>query len=148
PSAHIDVAIGRAGTSRVHRETDTGLAFAAIAATSAGNVEGNGDDVALFQELDVVTHLDDFARDFVSENQTLGGRGAAAHHVLVRAADVGGDHAQDYAMRCVLAAERICFTLGHSQFGVGDGLNLHLSRLDVRNTAIRRCHKTSPFYLY
>ena len=146
PSTHVDIAVSGARTRRIHGQTDAGLAFAAIAAASAGDVERNGDKVALLQEFDVNARLDHFARDFVTQDQTLRSGGAAAHHVLVGPADVGRDHFQNDAVGGVFAAERIGFTLGHSQFGIGDGLYFHLSRLDVRNATIRG-HMNSPFYL-
>src|SRR5207247_560881 len=89
PAAHIDVAVGRAGAGGIDGEADAGLAFKAIAAAAAGDVEGNGDQVALFQELDIAAGFDDFAGDFVAENQPGGGGGSAADHVLIRAADIG-----------------------------------------------------------
>src|SRR5438105_11164963 len=45
PSAHIHIAISRARTSRIDGEADTGLAFPAIAAAPAGDVERHSDQV-------------------------------------------------------------------------------------------------------
>jgi len=114
PSAHVDVAISCARASRVNRQADTRLAFAAIAAATAGDVERNGANVADVQEFDVCALLHHFAGDFVTENQALRGSRTTAHHVLVRSADVGRDDLQDNAMRRFFAAKRIGLRGRHS----------------------------------
>ena len=47
---------------------------------------------------DVGAGFDDFAGDLVAENHAGGCGGAAADHVLIGAADVGGDDLQDDAV--------------------------------------------------
>src|SRR5215210_1329346 len=49
-------------------------------------------------ELDVPALLDDLAEDLVTEDQVRGCGGATPDHVLVAAADVGGDHLEDDAV--------------------------------------------------
>ena len=71
----------------------------AHAAAAAGDVERHRAEVALLDELDAGTGLDHLAGDLVPEDQTLGRGGAAAHHVLVGAADVGRDDLQDRPVR-------------------------------------------------
>jgi len=48
--------------------------------------------------------FDHFTGDLVTQDQTGLGSGAAAHHVLVGAADVAGDYAQDDAVLDLPAA--------------------------------------------
>src|SRR6202012_2415204 len=113
-----------------------GFAFAAIAAAPAGDVEGHGDEIADFEHLDIAAFFDHFAGDLMTQDEALRGGGAAAHHVLVRSADVGGHHLENDAVGGVFAAERIGLTLGHSELGEGDGLNLHYSRFNVSDSTI------------
>src|SRR5690606_1173166 len=98
PAAHVDIAVGAAGTVRVHVQTDLGAARLAHLAAAAGDVEGDRDQVAFLDELHARPVLDDLAGDLVAEHEAFGGGGAAADHVLVRAADVGGDDLQDRRM--------------------------------------------------
>ena len=72
PAAHVDVAVGRAGPRRIDVQADAGLAFLAIAAAPAGDVERHRDQVADLDEFDVAARLDHFAGDFVAENQARG----------------------------------------------------------------------------
>ena len=74
------------------------LAFLAVAATAAGDVEGHRTEVAFLDEFDISPRFDDLAGDLVSEHETLRRGGAAAHHVLVAAADIRGDDLQDHAV--------------------------------------------------
>src|SRR6185295_7268435 len=138
-SAHIHIAVSRARTGRIHGQADAGLAFAAIAAAPAGDVERNGNQVTDVQHFDVATLFDDLARDLMTEDQTLRGGCAAADHVLIRSADVGGHYFQNDAMRSVFPAERIRLALGHLELRVGDGLNFHHTWLDIGYSTIR-CH--------
>src|SRR5207249_11173179 len=80
---------------RVDVQADAGVARLAHAAPAAGDVEGDGYEVALLDELHAGTGLDDLAGDLMPENQALGGRRAAADHVLIRAADVRRDASQN-----------------------------------------------------
>ena len=118
PAAHVDVAVGRTGPGRVDVEADAGLALVAVAAAAAGDVEGDGADVADLEELDVGALLDDLAGDLVAQRLPGGGGGAAADHVLVAAADVGGDVARMTAwsaLRLIPIADATSW--GTSSFG-------------------------------
>ena len=73
--------------------------------------------------------LDHLAGDLVAQHET-GRRGrAAAHHVLVRAADVGGDDLQDDAVIDVPAVGRL-----HP--GIVDGLHFDLAGPEIDDAAI------------
>src|SRR5699024_669528 len=63
PPAHVDIAVGGARAVRVHVQADARLPLLAIAAASARDVEGHGDDVPDLHELDVAADLDDLAGD-------------------------------------------------------------------------------------
>ena len=134
PAAHVNVAVGGAGTRGIDVEADSGFAFLAVAASAAGDVEGDGDNVAFLDELDVASGLDDFAGDFMSEDESRGGGGAAADHVLVGAADVGGDDFEDDAVLDFLFACRV------EEFGEVDGLDFDFAGLDVGDAAVGRWH--------
>ena len=95
PAAHIDIAVGRARTCRIDVQADAGLAFFAVAAAPAGDVERHGNQVADLDELDVAAGLDDLAGDLMAENQSVRRGRAAAHHVLVAAADIGSNDLQE-----------------------------------------------------
>ena len=71
----------------------------AHAAAAAGDVERHRAEVTDLDELHSRTDLDHLAGDLVSEDQPLGRRRAAAHHVLIRAADVRRDTFQDRGVR-------------------------------------------------
>ena len=72
------------------------MAGLAHPAAAAGDVEGDGADVALLDELDVLADLDDLPCDLVAENHVAAWKArASAHHVLVAAADVGAHHLID-----------------------------------------------------
>src|SRR6516225_7963329 len=58
--------------------------------------------------------------------------------MLIGATDIGGHDLQDYAMRSVLTAKWVGLALGHSQLGVGNRLDLNLTRFYVCNTTISR----------
>ena len=89
PAAHVHIAIGCAGTRRVHRQTDTSRAFAAVAAAAASDVEWHAHQIADVHRLDVIALLDDFACDLVTQNQSPWSRSPAADHVLIGTANVG-----------------------------------------------------------
>src|SRR5712671_233608 len=143
PSAHIDVTISGAGTRRIYGQTNSGLAFTAIAATAAGDVEGDRTQVADIQHFDIDTLFNNFSRDLVSENQSLWGRGAASNHVLIGPADVGRHNFQYDAVRGVFPAERIGLARGHLQLRVIDRFHFDFSRAYVGNSTIAR-HTKSP----
>src|SRR5699024_6273047 len=73
-------------------------ALLAVAAAPARDVEGDGHDIAHLHELDVAAHFDDLAGDLVAQDEALRGRRTTADHVLVGAADVGGDGPEDDAV--------------------------------------------------
>jgi len=114
-----------------------------FAATAAGNIERNGDDITDFQHLNVVTLLDNLARDLMTKDQTLRSGRTAAHHVLVGTANIRRDNFQDDAMRGVFAAERVGLALRHAQLRVFDRLDLDFTRFDVSNSTIGS-HVYSP----
>src|SRR5271156_4594205 len=89
PTTHVHIAIGSAGTARIHVEADAGLLFAAGAAAPAGNVERNSDEISDLKIFDVGTGLYYFSGNFVSQDHAGRSGGAAADHMLVRAADIG-----------------------------------------------------------
>ncbi|MCY1289822.1 hypothetical protein D9M70_389320 [compost metagenome] len=131
PVAHVDVAIGAAGTRGVDGQAHAGVLFLAGTATAAGHVEGYGNQVADLQVLHVTALLDHLAGDLVAEHQADLGGGTAAHHVLVRAADVGGDDFQDDPVLDLLAARVL-------HFGVVDLLDFDLARTEINDTTITR----------
>jgi hypothetical protein len=73
--------------------------------------------------------LDHFASDLVSQHETGRRRRAAAHHVLVRAADVGGDDLEDDTVIDVPA-------VGRPHLRKVDGLHFHLAGTQIDNAAI------------
>lgn len=62
----------------------------------AGNIEGNGYDVAFFDKFNVPTRFNDFSRNFMPEHQAVRGRRAASDHVLVASANVCGNYLQNH----------------------------------------------------
>ena len=88
PTAHIDIPVGRARTIGIDVEADAGLAFPAVPAATAGDVERHRDEVADLDELDIATDFDDLTGDLVTEDEALRGSRTAPDHVLVGAADV------------------------------------------------------------
>ncbi len=101
PAAHVDVAVGRSRSVRVDAEADSGFAFLAVLAPPAGDVEGHRAEVADLDCFHIAADFDDFAGDFVAEDEAFGGGGAAAHHVLVATADIGRDDFEDDAVRAL-----------------------------------------------
>ena len=131
PSAHVDVAVGSAGATGVDVEADSGLLGAAGAAAAASDVEGDGDEVSLFDVLDVGAEFDDFAGDLVAEDHAGGRGGAAADHVLIGAADVGGNDLQDDTVIDLLSCRIF-------EFGVVDRLNFDMIWTEKDDSAIGR----------
>jgi hypothetical protein len=138
PAAHVDVAVGGARTVRVHVQADAGLALLAVLAAPAGDVERHRAQVADLDELDAGTDLDHLAGDLVAEHQALRGGGAAADHVLVGAADVGGDDLQDGAVRDLAAdVGRVdAGAVPQLEGGVVNVLDHHLHRSLVGHCAV------------
>ncbi len=129
PAAHVDVAVGAARPGMVHVQADAGVAILAGAAATASDVERHGDEVANVHHFDVGALFDHLAGDLVAEHESRGRRGAAAHHVLIGAADVGGDHLQDDRMLDLLA-------VGILHLGVVDVLHLDLAGAEINDAAI------------
>src|SRR5512132_4245626 len=131
PAAHVDIGVGGPGPGRVDVLTDPGVALLAVAAAPAGDVERDADQVADLDELDVAADLGDLAGDLVAEGLALGGGGPPADHVLVGAADVGGDDLED---RAVLQLAVVL--LGKLQLGKVEVLDLDLTGSGVDHTAV------------
>src|SRR5215216_710030 len=131
PAAHVDIAVGGAGPGRVDVLADAGVALLAVAAAPAGDVEGDADQVALLDVLDVAADLGDLAGDLMAEGLAFRGGGPPADHVLVGAADVGGDDLQDGAV-----LQLAVVLLGELQLGVVEVLDLDAARTGVDHTAV------------
>src|SRR4029077_2301904 len=112
-------------------QADAGLAFLAIAASAAGDVEGHGAEVALLDVFNVAPGFNHLAGDLVTQHQSVRRRGAAANHVLVAAADIGGD---DFENDAVLALTR-----AQCEFGVVDIVYFYLPWSHVGDPTIA-CH--------
>ena len=69
PAPHVDIAVGGAGPGRVDFHADACLALFTVAATPAGDIEGNRDDISDLQEFHVSPTLNDFAGDLVAKNE-------------------------------------------------------------------------------
>ncbi|MNN56279.1 hypothetical protein D3C81_1711990 [compost metagenome] len=76
----------------------------------------------------------------MAQDQADLGSGAAADHVLVGAADVGGDHLEDHAVLDFLAAWVL-------HFRVVDFLHLDLARAEIHHSTIARHALTSLDFL-
>jgi hypothetical protein len=87
--------------------------------------------------MNIAPCLEHLARDLVAEGLALGGSGAAAHHVLVAAADVGRDDPQDDAMLALAALLR------QGQLRETDVVDFDVARPHVDDTAIA-CHCLLP----
>ena len=93
PTPHIHIPVGSTGAGRVDIEAHARVAPLARGAAAAGDVERDGADVADLKELTVIAQLDDLPGDLMAEDHVPAREGSAPpYHVLVRAADVGGDH--------------------------------------------------------
>src|ERR1039457_4197126 len=103
PAAHIDVAVSRSRPRRVDVQTDARVALFAVAAAPTGDGERHRDQDTDPDELHLTPRLSHFPRNLVAQNQSLGSGRAAAHHVLVAAANIG---AYDFENNPVLALAR------------------------------------------
>jgi hypothetical protein len=105
------------------------VALLAGAAPAAGNVERDRDEVTHVHPLHVAPLLDHLAGHLVAEHQPRRNRGPAAHHVLVAAADVGGDDLQDDAVRAlpIGVARRNARPRLEYELRVVDGLHRHVA---------------------
>src|ERR1039457_6188323 len=142
PATHVDVAVRRAGTVRVDVQADAGLALLAVAAVAAGDVERHAAVVADLDELHARAGLDNLAGDLVAEHEAFGGGRAAAHHVLVAAADVGRDDLEDHAVRAFPSHVRWVDPGAVLQFQlrVVNGLDLDLARSEIDNGTVSWHH--------
>jgi hypothetical protein len=105
-------------------------------------LNGNRAQVADLDELDVRTHFCDLAEDLVAEDQVLRRGRAAAHHVLVAAADVRGDDLENHTV-VELASDvsRVdARPVLQFELGVVDLLYLDLAGLDVSDASVA-CHE-------
>ena len=80
--------------------------------------------------------LDHLAGDLVPEHQAGRRGGAAAHHVLVAAADVGGDDLEDHAVLALAVLFR------QRQLRITDIVDFNVARPHIDDTAIA-CHSAS-----
>src|SRR5205085_1954362 len=85
--------------------------------------------VADVDEFHILALFDYFSGNLVPENQTFWGSCPAAHHVLVRTADVGRHDLQNYPMLDVL-------TVGVLHLRIVDRLNFYFARFQVNHTSI------------
>ena len=112
------------------------MLFLAGPATAACHVERHRYHVALFEGFDIFADFQHFTRDFMAQHQSGRRRGAAAHHVLIRSADIGRYHLQDHSM-FDLAALRVF------QFRKGDRLHFYFALRHINDAAIF-CHCMPP----
>ena len=134
PSAHINVAIGGSGTGLVDVQTNARMAFHAIAAAPARDVERDGNYVPLLDEKHIATGLDHLAGDFMSENQPRRRRRATAHHMLIGPAYVRRNDLEDDPVINPFAIG------GINHFGKVDGLYFDYTLLDISHSAIGSHH--------
>src|SRR4029450_13445685 len=135
---HVDIAVGGPGPGRVDVLADAGVALLAVAAAPAGDVEGDADHVPDVDELDVAADLGDLAGDLVAEGLALGGGGPPPDHVLVGAADVGGDDLEDDAV-----LQLAVVLLGELQLGEVEILDLDLTWSGVDDALVGIGHSGS-----
>src|SRR5712664_618556 len=91
-----------------------------VATASTSNIERNRYKISLLHKLNITTALKHFAGNLVPQHQTSGSRCAATHHVLIAAADIGGNNLQYDAM--------LAFSCSECEFREIDTLNLNLAR--------------------
>ena len=130
-------AVGAAIDLVVDVHADVGVALLAVAAASAGDVEGDRAEIALLDEFDVAADLDDFTGHLVTHHHSGRRREAAVIDVLIAAADVRRHDLQDDAVLYLLAA-------GVGELRVLDRLDLELEGFDERHDAITVGHDTTP----
>src|SRR5271165_4850719 len=121
PSTHVDVSICGARARGVD-----------VAASTAGDVERNRDEVTHLDELDVAPGLDHLTGYFMPQYQSGRSGGAAADHVLVASANIRGDDLQDNAVLAFASSKR--------QLGEVDRLNLHFARAHVSDPSVGCSH--------
>ena len=133
PSAHIHITISSARARRIYGKANPCLLGAAIATAPARHIERHRANIADPQEFDVAAFFDDFARDFVTENQPGRCSRATAHHVLIAAANIGRHNFEDDRMF------GFPFFVGVDQFGIRNALYFDFAWPDVGHAAIV-CH--------
>ena len=131
PVAHVNIAVGTAGTRRVDRQAHAGVHFLAAAAAAAGDVERHRDQITDLQVLHVTALLDHLTGDLVAQHQADLSGGTAAHHVLVGAADIGGNHTQNDPV-FDLATARVL------HFRIVDFLHFDLASAEIDDATITR----------
>src|ERR1700693_5219356 len=129
PTAHVDIAIGATGATRIDRQADAGVCLTASTAPSTGDIERHRHKITQLHHLDVRALLDHLASDLVPEHHPCRGSRATADHMLVGPTDIGRDDLQDYAV-LDLAALRVL------ELWISDILDLHLARPGVDDAAI------------
>ena len=105
PSAHIDIAIGCAGTSGIHVKTDACFSFFAHPASATGDIERYRNDITDTEKLDIAAFFNNFPGDFMSQHQTGRSCGPAADHMLIAAADIRRNDSEDDSMLALAAAQ-------------------------------------------
>ncbi len=128
PAAHIDVAIGSTGPGRIDVQADTRLANFAVPAPAAGNIEGYRNQIALLNELNIATGLNDQTGYFVTQHQPGGCRGTSPNHVLITTADIGRHDLQNNAV--------LAFAITKGQLGILDFLYFNYAGANVGNAMI------------
>src|ERR1700730_12857507 len=136
-SEQVEIGEGHQDVVRLATDPTAHVAFTASTAASTGHIKWNGYQVADVEKQHIPALLDDFAQDLVSKYYSFGCGRTAAHHMLVRSANVGRHHLQDDAVFNVL-------TLGILEDGVVDVVDCHLARTLVYYASIIR-HGFLPF---
>src|SRR5579875_2070470 len=136
PSAHIDVAVSCAGAGGIDVQADACFALLTIAASSTGNIKRYGYQVSHLDKLHVASRLDHFAGDLVSETYSTGRGCTTSDHMLIAAANVGGNYLQNHAVLALAVSE--------CELGKIDRLHLDFSRTHVNQSPIAG-HKYSSF---
>ena len=106
PAAHVYVTVSCAWPCGIHVQANARGAFLAVPASTAGDVKGHRNQVPNLDELYVPTGLDHFAGDLMPEDESFWCRGTAPNHVLVAAANVGGNNLQNDAVFAFAIPER------------------------------------------
>ena len=131
PAAHVYIAIGAASARWIHVQAYAGVLLFAGATATASHVKGYRDNVTFFEELDIAARLDHFAGNFMAQDQAGRGGSATAYHVLVGAADIGGQYLEDDAVVGLL-------TRRSDQLGKRDGLHFDFTWPDIGYASISR----------
>src|SRR5258708_35770225 len=84
PTTHIHVTVSSPGPIPVHIQADSRVSFAAGAAASTRDVEGNRNNVTDLELFDVLTDLGNFTGDLLADHHANASGGAATNHVFSR----------------------------------------------------------------